>query len=352
MCGCEALDELQRIGFILRGAVVIPKVERAYEIVPDALHLPWRRRGGADVQVAVELAAVAVEDGLRYWTELLAKREIGGRDAAYGFFTSEEFKGLTANMDKAGLIKVFYTVFLNRVPSDQEVSYWKGLIAMGNEVAILYNGISGSYEFADICSAADIYLGDFKAMETNVNDPNFASLVPWNMQEGIDNLSNAVLIPKRTYKFVNIQGGERNYEEHVIPDADIQAIEAFAERNFSSSWSAAQKAAYTCYWLHYNMAYDVYGSNTADTFAVSAFVKKAGQCAQYNGALVEMMCYLGFDACLVQGKRMSEGYPSYQHFWGEVYVNGATYVLEAGNTKDGNWHYFAVPYSQTKKYVH
>lgn len=293
----------------------------------------------------------ADEEGLKYWCDQLSSRAIGGRDAAYGFFSSEEFRGIAQTLDKPSLIKVFYTVFLDRVPSDQEVSEWTELISMGNEVAILYNGFSGSYEFADICSSADIYLGDFKPMEVIQNDPEFYKFLEWNLQPGIERLSNAVLTPQRTYKFMNIQGGDRNVEIREIPEADIKAIEQFAATHFEPTWSPAQKVTFTLYWIHNNVEYDFWGKSS-DSFAVSIFVNKVGQCAQYNGALIEMMCYLGFDACLVQGYRSQSGGRGYQHFWGECYVNGETLVMEAGNTKDGNWYYFAVPYSETKKYIH
>ena len=150
---------------------------------------------------------------------------------------------------------------------------------------------------------------------------------------------------------MNIQGGDRNVEIREIPEADIKAIEQFAATHFEPTWSPAQKVAFTLYWIHNNVEYDFWGKSS-DSFAVSIFVNKVGQCAQYNGALIEMMCYLGFDACLVQGYRSQSGGRGYQHFWGECYVNGETLVMEAGNTKDGNWYYFAVPYSETKKYIH
>ena len=48
------------------------------------------------------------------------------------------------------------------------------------------------------------------------------------------------------------------------------------------------KVAYTFYWIHENMIY-ARGGSVAPTFCVAALQKKYGQCAQYNGALVEML---------------------------------------------------------------
>ena len=152
--------------------------------------------------------------------------------------------------------------------------------------------------------------------------------------------------PKTTYKFCNVQGSERVWEERTIPDADLRAIEEFAATYFDPSWTAAEKAAFALYWIHNNMDY---GGGT-DNYAVSALVNRSGQCAQYNGAMVEIMCWLGFDACLIQGAR-GRSAPGAQHFWGECYIGDETYVIEAGNTKDGNWNYYGVPYSRTRKFI-
>ena len=59
----ELVGELQDIGFIACGAVVVGDVERAYKIMVRARELFGGGRCGADGESPVDLAAVGVDDG-------------------------------------------------------------------------------------------------------------------------------------------------------------------------------------------------------------------------------------------------------------------------------------------------
>ena len=65
-----------------------------------------------------------------------------------------------------------------------------------------------------------------------------------------------------------------------------------------------------------------------------------------------MLSYLGYDATLVQGYRGSYPNNYWQHFWGEVNIDGQTYVMETGNYgKNGEWWYVAATYSEARGYI-
>lgn len=289
------------------------------------------------------------QDGLDYWSNQLRNGQLTGKQTAYNFFTSPEFADIAKNLSDSELVERFYQVFLDRASEADGAEYWKKSIeGKDNKIAILFNGFSGSREFEDICKNSGIVPGDAVGIRVRNTDYDeaYKSFRSRYLEEGIATLSTASLSPKTSYKFCNVQGSERVWETRSIPEADLRAIEEFAATYFDPMWTAGEKAAFSLFWIHNNMSY---GGGT-DNYAVSALVNRSGQCAQYNGAMVEIMCWLGFDACLIQGAR-GRSAPGAQHFWGEVYIGDSTYVIEAGNTKDGNWNYFALPYSRTRKFI-
>ena len=138
---------------------------------------------------------------------------------------------------------------------------------------------------------------------------------------------------------------------------DWATLDKFAKANFTSSMTKAEKVAYTLNWINKNVWYGTVADggwakiiamvqNGTFSYVNCIFNYKIGQCNCYNGALVSMMLYLGYDAHLVQGYRGRTnengvdrgGSNHWQHFWGEVKINGQTYVMEAGNYgEDGDW---------------
>lgn len=295
------------------------------------------------------LGREADEDGLKYWADNLSSGNITGKQAAYGFFTSPEFLIEASQIDDVKLVMRFYDVFLGRLPDTAGETFWLSSIADSqNPVAVLFNGFSDSPEFEGLCEQNGITPGDSVRIPIIAVDEAYYRFKDYYLTDGIDMLNKVKLEPKTTYKFCNVQGSDRVWEERTIPEADLQAIKNFADTYFDPSWTPGEKAAFALYWIHHNMEYDYSGSMS--TFAVSALVNRKGQCAQYNGAMVELLCWLGYDACLIQGSR-GRSAPGSQHFWCEVYIDGETYVVEVGNTKDGNWNYFVSPYSRTRKFI-
>jgi hypothetical protein len=124
--------------------------------------------------------------------------------------------------------------------------------------------------------------------------------------------------------------------------ADKAAIASFAKKYFKSGWTDAQKAAFTLNWINKNNRYAYYDANDPSKnlwakvvnkgYAEAIFDYRYGQCTHYNGAMILMMNYLGYDAYM-RG-RLGDN----QHFWGEIKVGKKTYLLETGcYDKNGNW---------------
>ena len=173
--------------------------------------------------------------------------------------------------------------------------------------------------------------------------------------EGMAILSKTACKPHSDYTLINTQGSNTSEKECYATDADIAAIERFAEEHFESDWTAEQKAAYTCLWINRNVTY-AYGDDwnvIGDKgFAEAIFDYRLGQCAQYNGAMIEMLNYLGFDADLVLGYRGTSASNKWQHYWGEIEIDGTDYVIETGcYKKNGDWMYLAESYDSAGGYL-
>lgn len=119
---------------------------------------------------------------------------------------------------------------------------------------------------------------------------------------------------------------------------DIEAIKKFESDYFHSSWSDGEKIAFTLWWINMNSTYDKsYKYSAKYSTADVIFTYKYGQCLQYNGALVMMMNYLGYDAYLVA----RIGYK--QHYRAFIDVDGKPYAIEVGADSRRWGFYFMEP---------
>ncbi len=118
--------------------------------------------------------------------------------------------------------------------------------------------------------------------------------------------------------------------------------------------SRAEMADYALQWIHKNVdyAYD-YSKVDGLSYADAIFNKKAGQCLQYNGAMAEVLTYLGYEARVIKGWRTdSSGEPTVSHFWCEAKILGRWYLFETGNYgKNGSWQHFCELYGYGMGYT-
>ena len=91
------------------------------------------------------------QNGFDNWCNNLSSLKITGKDAARGFFYSPEFAKLFASKSDADIIRLFYKVFLNRVPAASEVDYWAGRLKENRSIDTLFYGFADSTEFRNKC---------------------------------------------------------------------------------------------------------------------------------------------------------------------------------------------------------
>lgn len=121
--------------------------------------------------------------GFEDWCSQLSNGTVTGKQAAYGFFFSQEFITKANSLSDDELIDTYYRVFLNRNSDPYGKAYWKSVIAeTDNDVSILFIGFSDSEEFAGKCRSYGITAGNSlivpetdgatTSVSTNTDDQN------------------------------------------------------------------------------------------------------------------------------------------------------------------------------------
>ena len=108
------------------------------------------------------LGRTADPAGFNDWCTKLANGTISGKECAYGFFFSPEFRAKAETMPAGGLVDTYYRVFLNRSADSAGKSYWMQRIAptsVSDDIIILFNGFADSTEFAQKCASYGITVG-------------------------------------------------------------------------------------------------------------------------------------------------------------------------------------------------
>lgn len=195
-----------------------------------------------------------------------------------------------------------------------------------NEMVLLktVNAKTGSYTKTKLSSSKNYHfrVRAYRIINGKKVYSNWSSLKC--TADSVSRLNAAKRYSHSTYKIINTQGKTDSVSYHTLTAEEKRILSNFAKKHFKKNWSAGQKVVYTAEWIRNNMTY---GHIPTASHTENIFVHKEGQCSDYNGALVEMMTYLGFSPQLIQGNRYSS---LGQHFWGEISIDGITYLLEVG----------------------
>ncbi len=100
-------------------------------------------------------------EGFNYWCTNLANGNVTGKQCAYGFFFSEEYRWKAASISDEELVDIYYRVFLNRTADSAGRAYWIGQISNTvHDITILFNGFADSNEFAQKCESYGVIAGN------------------------------------------------------------------------------------------------------------------------------------------------------------------------------------------------
>lgn len=88
------------------------------------------------------------DEGIQYWCDMIASREMTPETVAMKFFFSDEY--IQKNKSDTEYIYTLYRTFLEREPEDEGLHYWLQAIQDGTEREKILEGFSRSEEFQDI----------------------------------------------------------------------------------------------------------------------------------------------------------------------------------------------------------
>ena len=276
-------------------------------------------------------------DGFNDWCQRLALGRISGKEAAYGFFFSDEFLSIVSTSYPGDIIEKFYIVFLNREPDRPGYFGWLGrLYDDDGSISMLFDGFADSSEFRAKCLTYHINPGN------HVDVPPQVGRLELFLRDFSDDISPEVTAmlqdhqstgPRSSYPLCARCGGQMGTIN--ISAADQAILQRFADEHFRPGWTDLQKLEYTALWIRTNVHYAYGGSGWAQiagrSYTDAVFNARMGQCIQYNGGLLAMMSYLGYDVRMVEGHIGGA-----HHFWGEMEYNGVTYTIDSGCIEDNN----------------
>ena len=146
-------------------------------------------------------------------------------------------------------------------------------------------------------------------------------------------VNTAKLTPHDSYPLYNIKVNPPVHKDtYYVSAADKQILDQFAKEHFTPDMTNYDKIECAWRWVNQNITYasgNLYYDIIADSWVSACFVKKKGQCLQYNGALAELLAYMGYDVYMLEMWLGENG--TNQHFRTEVNIDGRAYSIEVGN---------------------
>ncbi|MCQ2533688.1 MAG: DUF4214 domain-containing protein [Clostridia bacterium] len=119
--------------------------------VPGVLN---SQQGGVNCFVArlyrICLGRLPDYEGQAYWVQKLISNELSGSTCAYGFVFSQEF--MNKNLSNEEFVGYMYLAFFNREADQDGFDYWVNQMEAGMTQVDVFEGFTGSAEFANLCA--------------------------------------------------------------------------------------------------------------------------------------------------------------------------------------------------------
>ena len=103
------------------------------------------------------LGREADENGLNNWCTEIISGKCTAKEAAYGFFFSDEFQ--KKNLTNTEYVKTLYQVMMNREADTSGLNAWVKVLEKGKSRAAVFNDFGNSDEFQKICAQYGIKSG-------------------------------------------------------------------------------------------------------------------------------------------------------------------------------------------------
>ena len=170
--------------------------------------------------------------------------------------------------------------------------------------------------------------------------------IPLRYDTLAEELNNAVLTPKDTVEVKHLRDTVDMYWDVEITDqdkADIESLFAALPKNATNLEKIYAAYRYIQMNFSYARGWELYSQIWDKTPVDAVFNYHLAQCLQYNGAMAEVLAYMGYDVMIVESMRgmafdeNGVSWDYWNHYWMELYLNGETYLIEVGQPED-NWY--------------
>ena len=170
--------------------------------------------------------------------------------------------------------------------------------------------------------------------------------IPLRYDSLAEELNSAELTQKDTVEVKHLRDSVDMYWDVEITDEDKAIIDSlFAALPQDATNLEKIYAAYRYIQMNYSYArgWELYSQIWDKTPVDAVFNYHLAQCLQYNGAMAEVLAYMGYDVMIVEsmrGRAFDEdgvSWDYWNHYWMELYLNGNTYLIEVGQPED-NWY--------------
>lgn len=153
-------------------------------------------------------------------------------------------------------------------------------------------------------------------------------------EDNIKLLVNAAKLSPRDYYpvYEDYSGYAVRYDTFTVSDRAKEVIDQFAAEHFYQGMTNYDKILYFMNYIHDTVVYadgvngrPAYSTIWGYAYSEACLIHHAGQCVQYNGALDELLCYMGYNAYMIHTSR--------PHFRAEVEIDGYIFGMEVGETE-------------------
>lgn len=153
-------------------------------------------------------------------------------------------------------------------------------------------------------------------------------------EDNIKLIVNAAQLNPRDYYpvYEDYSGYAVRYDTFTVSDRAKEVIDEFAAQHFYQGMTNYDKILYFMNYIHDTVVYadgmngrPSYSTIWGYAYSEACLVHHAGQCVQYNGALDELLCYMGYNAYMIHTSR--------PHFRAEVEIDGYIFGMEVGETE-------------------
>ena len=261
------------------------------------------------------------------------------RTECEGYYIYAYYDGDWIKVDSIyGADRTTAVIFYQSVPEDSEDEKEKALKAQGGTMGHRYavapyysNGETGRL------SPMDEAYYDIDDIREEVGATDYCKLADILDSARIGYFNNSYnLYTTRRDEDGNIYS---EVKAQKVSEESIKAIEEFSRTHFQPGWSDVDKLIYTINWInknnHYDYSYEAKGTGYSDNI----YNYRLGQCNSYNGAVAELLLYMGYGNVILQC--MTPSVRNGQHFRAAIYADGEYYSFEAGNYgKNGDWYWF------------